>query len=94
MASSYRPNALVADDGTIVALMHVESVSQCSKNEDAVVDKLKDDLTFVVTTVSGRMHTISVKRLVRAYRKECSFDTDMHDTYLAVLDRWIHLLGS
>ncbi len=94
MASSYRPNALVASDGTIVALKHVESISQCGEDEDAVVDKLKGDLTFVVTTLSGTMHTISVNRLVRAYKKECSFDSDMHDTYLAVLDRWIHLLGS
>ena len=92
--ASYRPNALIANDGTIVALMHVESISQVSKDEDAVIDKLKDDLTFTVTTVSGCKHTISIRRLVRAYRKECSFDTDMHDTYQAILERWIHLLGT
>jgi hypothetical protein len=94
MASAYRPYALVSNEGTIVALMHVESISQASKGEEAVVDKLKGDLTFNVTTVSGKIHTISMRRLVAAYKKDCHFDEDMHETYLAILDRWIHLLGS
>ena len=94
MSAAFRPNALVTNDGTIVALIHIESVSQVSKDEDAVVDKLKDDLTFVITTVSGYKHTVSIKRLVKAYKKDHHFDNDMHETYLAILDRWIHLLGS
>lgn len=93
MGRAYRPQTLIADDGTIVALRYVESIGQVSKEEDAVVDKLKDDLTFLVTTVSGFNHTISVKRLVNAYNKECTFDDDMHDIYLAILDRWINLIG-
>lgn len=94
MSLAYRPNALVSNDGTIVALMHVESISQISREEDAVVDKLKDDLTFTVTTVSGYIHTISIKRLVKAYQKDFQFDNDMHETYKSILDRWIHLLGT
>jgi hypothetical protein len=94
MASAYRPYALVTNDGTIVALMHIESISQASRGEEAVVDKLKGDLTFNVTTVSGYIHTISIKRLVAAYKKDCRFDDDMHETYLAILERWIHLLGT
>jgi hypothetical protein len=94
MASAFRPCTLVSNDGTIVSLRYVESISQISGNEDAVIDRLKDDLTFNITTVSGFKHTISIKRLVKAYKKECTFDTDMHETYLAVLDRWNHLLVS
>ena len=94
MALAFRPNTLVSTNGTIISLRYVESISQISKEEDAVIDKLKDDLTFKITTVSGCEHTISIKRLVKAYKKECTFDTDMHETYLAVLDRWNHLLVS
>jgi hypothetical protein len=94
MANAFRPNALIANDGTIVALVHIESISQVSKEEDATVDKLRDDLTFIVTTVSGFKHTISIKRLIKAHRADCVFDNDMHETYLSILDRWIHLLGA
>ena len=93
MAAAFRPQSLVSNDGTIISLRYVESISQVSKGEDAVIDKLKDDLTFDITTVSGCKHTISIKRLVKAYSKECTFDSNMHDTYLAILDRWINLLG-
>jgi hypothetical protein len=93
MAFAYRPQVLVTNNGTIVSLRYVESISQVSKEEDAVVDKLKDDLTFSVTTVSGSIHTISIKRLSAAYRKECQFDNDKRETYLAIIDRWINLVG-
>ena len=93
MACAFRPQSLITDDGTIVSLRYVESISQVSKDEDAVIDKLKDDLTFLVTTVSGNKHTISIKRLVKAYKKDHHFDNDMHETYLAILDRWINLVG-
>ena len=93
MACTYRPQSLITDDGTIVSLRYVESISQVSKDEDAVVDKLKDDLTFLITTVSGNKHTISIKRLVKAYKKDHHFDNEMHETYLAILDRWINLVG-
>ena len=93
MACAFRPQSLITNDGTIVSLRYVESISQVSKDEDAVIDKLKDDLTFLVTTVSGNKHTISIKRLVKAYKKDHHFDNDMHETYLAILDRWINLVG-
>jgi ribosomal protein S1 len=94
MAVTFRPNAIVSSDGTIIALVHIESIGQINKGtEDAVIDKLKNDITFTVTTVSGKNHTISIERLIKAYKKECSFDDDMHNVYLSVLDRWIHLLG-
>ena len=93
MVCAYRSQSLITDDGTIVSLRYVESISQVSKDEDAVIDKLKDDLTFSITTVSGCKHTISIKRLINAYKKECTFDNDKHDTYLAILERWINLLG-
>ena len=93
MACAYRPQSLITDDGTIVSLRYVESISQVSKDEDAVIDKLKDDLTFLITTVSGNKHTISIKRLVKAYKKDHHFDDEMHETYLAILDRWINLVG-
>ena len=93
MACAFRSQSLITDDGTIVSLRYVESISQVSKDEDAVIDKLKDDLTFLVTTVSGNKHTISIKRLVKAYKKDHHFDNDMHETYLAILDRWINLVG-
>ena len=93
MAVIFRPQSLISSDGAIIALRYVESISQVSEGEDAVVDKLKDDLTFNVTTVSGHIHTISIKRLVAAYKKDCYFDDDMHKIYLAILDRWINLLG-
>ena len=95
MPATYRPNTIISDDGTIISLGHVESISQITKDtEEAVIDKLKDDITFSVTTSSGKEHIISVKRLVKAYNKECTFDNDMHTVYLCVLDRWIHLLGT
>lgn len=93
MHAVFRPSSIVAEDGTIISLRYVESVSQLSKDEDAVMDKLKDDLTFTVTTVSGYKHTISIKRLVRAYRNEIQFSENMYETYLSVLSRWNNLLG-
>lgn len=94
MATTFRPNVLVTTDGTIVSLRYVESINQVSKDEDAVVDKLQDDLTFSITTVSGKTHTISVNRLVQTYKADCLFNDNKQDTYLAILDRWIHLLVS
>lgn len=94
MTCNWRPQSLVTNNGTIVSLRYVESISQISKGEDAVVDKLKDDLTFDITAVSGYIHTISVKRLIAAYSRDYRFDNDsMHEIYLCILDRWIHLLG-
>jgi hypothetical protein len=95
MASAYRPQVLIANNGTIISLKYVESISQVSKEgEDAVVNKLKGDVTFDVTTVSGARYTISISHIVKAYIKECSFDDDKNDVYLAILERWIHLLGT
>ena len=93
MAYAFRPNSLIDVDGTIVALVHVESISQSSKNEHAVIDKLQGDITFIITTVSGHKHTMSIKKITETY-KNCAFSDNMHDTYLAILDRWIHLLGN
>lgn len=93
MGQVFRPSVLISNKGTNVALRHVESIHLVSKDEDAVIDRLRDDLTFTIITVSGYEHTISANQLIKTFPKELSENAAVHDVYQAVLDRWIYLLG-
>lgn len=93
MSQIFRPSVLISDKGTNIALRHVESIRRVSKDEDVVIDRLKNDLTFIIITGSGFEHTISVNQLIKTFPKELSENAAVHDVYQAVLDRWIYLLG-
>lgn len=78
-------------DGTIVALRSVESMRFLIDGENATVDKLKDDVTIRIRTVSGMEYDFSakncLKQLLRIHR-----DENAADIASAIYKRWIWIL--
>lgn len=96
---SFPYEAVVTSDGTIVSFKSIESFKFTEpESEDAVIDKLKDDVFFEFRTVSGKEYTSSALTICRIqlhYSKELTDTLDMDDKQRKVrevYERWLWLL--
>ncbi len=87
MSTEYRPSVLIAD-GRFIAIKHIESFGTQPTEEQQCVDKLKDDITFSITTISGEDYEISVNKQIDVFSHLGVPDT-AYLTYQAILEKWI-----
>lgn len=84
---NYTPNAIQTTCKRIVPLKFIESFGPMSSSEDQVVDKLKDDFSFTIVTVSGKEYTVSSKEVA------VIIGSDKPPTLVAqaIYDKWKHI---
>ena len=85
----FRQAVLVSEDGDIIAIRYIESICAFTP-EDTSVDKLKDDITFNIITISGQKHCLSIKSQIRLHKLSGS----MSEIYGSILEKWIYLVGA
>lgn len=90
--SIYSFDLVITTSKEIIPLIHIESFRFGYEDADErqTLDRLIDDVTVSIITLSGREYTISMKDL------EKSFPTGMSGNLLAasVYQRWIWVLHS
>lgn len=89
----YNMHVLVSDDGTVIALRHVESIKLDRTNEQAVVNILKEDYSFDIITLSGMKYTISVKTQITAFQDQTFYGTH-EEIAMSIFEKWIYTISN
>ena len=86
--SMFQPTTVVSDDRSVISLRYVESVNFTQEDEDAVIEKLRDDLTIKIRTVSGMEHVISMQMQKTVYGTAFKIPSDLKELREAIIERW------
>ena len=86
----FKLHVLLADDNNLILLNRIESIRLDRIDEDETIDKLKGDITISVTTISGKIYEISMKKQQEAY-KDGPYPKDLIDMRKAIVENWINL---
>lgn len=92
---SYRLNIAMSTDNVLIPLKHIESICLEDDSENGVVNKLKDDFTLRITTLSGKQYEISMRRQVEMCSEIYSVSQDEEDMkHLGseFVKKWVHLI--
>jgi len=83
--SVFHGHSLVSIKEEIILLKFIESMCFLQE-EDALVDKLKGDISLVVRTISGREHIVSMNTV-----QKCVGDATFTNKELAyaILEKWL-----
>jgi len=77
-------------DNLAIAMKFVESF-QISGNEELTIDRLKDNRTFRIVTVSGKEYVLDVETQLTQYQRSAKNVTP--DEWLeAIFTRWRHIV--
>lgn len=90
--AAYHVNVVVADDGTVIPLRHIETMNFVRDDEDAVVDKLRDDCAINVVTLSGRKFLISMEMQLRTFPSHTA-GMSSEELSSAIYDKWIRIFN-
>lgn len=82
---------LLVGTATAVPLRFVETMTFVKDEEDLAVDKLKNDKTFYIVTLSGREYEVSVRRQLTPGWQERA-DLNLDDWLEAIYRNWKHVL--
>lgn len=83
-----RMSTIVAEDGTFILLRYIESIKENTESQETVVDKLKGDLSIIVTTISGKVYTISMMHQIEVY-KEHGVPKNVFEMRSSIIEQWI-----
>ena len=89
---NYTHDTIQVGNGTTVALRFVESIRfDVDTDENATIDKLKDDMTIHIRTLSGYEYDFSAKQ---CYGKLYGSDhgKPVYDIASAIYQRWIWIM--
>lgn len=81
----YPRDAIYVAYNETILLRFIESFSTEREEDDRVVDKLKDDYSFKVRTISGKEYTISSKFILDTLELKMS----NHDLVQSIYDKWL-----
>jgi hypothetical protein len=76
-----------SNGAAVVALKYVESM-RYPDGEDATLDKLKDDLNFEITMISGKEYKISVRDNFEHLRSE-----ELADAMNSIYNKWRYIIS-
>jgi hypothetical protein len=85
----YQPSFIIADDNTVVALRHIESINLSRQSDEKVVDNLKGDAVFTVKTVGGNVYEISSLLQKEILGKQYTLPSTPADIKSEIFQRWI-----
>lgn len=81
---------IVSDDDTFILLRYVESIKENNEPQETVVDKLKGDISLIVTTTSGKVYTISMLHQIETY-KDHDVPQNIYEMRNSILEQWIRI---
>lgn len=84
---NYHLNVVQTTCKRIIPLKFIESFGPNISSADQVVDKLKDDFSFTIVTISGKEYTVSSKEVAAAIG---SYESPTAIAQ-AVYDKWKHI---
>lgn len=84
----FRVLALVTTDETFVLLRAIESIKQDKPDDEEIIDKLKDDITLSIVTLSGKEYKISVVQQIAIY-EDHGAPQNKFEMRNAIVDQWI-----
>lgn len=89
----FKYNFVVAKD-TIISLHFVETCKFIDGEEEAVVDKLRNDAHLSLTTVSGATYILSMNELIISLKieKVTTYEQKLA-IRAAIIDKWIQLFS-
>lgn len=86
----YRANIVLATNNTFIPIKHIESINSYREESDVLMDILRKDFVFFVTTLSGKDYEISLLQQLETF--DGVFDTnDVQQLFNEFLQRWIDL---
>lgn len=86
----YAHSTLITNDNVSIAIKYIESIHANIDSADVLVDKLRDDIVFGITTLSGKYYDISVRyqqQIIKTFRH---YD-DIEQLRTAIYEKWIFL---
>ena len=83
MMSWYAPVTISTTTGEMVHLKFIESFRELKSEEDTVIDKLRDDVSIVIRTVSGAEYLISLNSI----RQSAGYDDESFKTVFHCVHR-------
>lgn len=89
MSAVFRPFIVVADDNTVIALKHIESMNIYREEEEKSVDALKGDVSISVRTVSGAVYMLSMRKQQKIFNTNYSVSSDVKELRDSIFDKWI-----
>lgn len=88
----FRSSVLYASNSELISIKYIESILMITP-EDDVINALKDDIIFQVSLISGKIHSISVKKQMEIFELP-GIDKTLGTVYLAIIERWGRLIDN
>lgn len=85
----YRVTIVLTADGTFIPIKHIESINSTREEADSVIDNLREDFVFRLTTLSGKEHEVSMKKQVETFGIEQPIS--IQQLFNDFLEKWINL---
>lgn len=63
----YAYTTLLTNDNISIAIKYIESIHISNNDADVLVDKLRNDIIFGITTISGKYYDISVQHQIKVH---------------------------
>lgn len=91
MTCIYREHVILTEDCTLILLKRIESINinKDSSGEGTVMDVLKDDIKFNITTMTGKDYTISLNYLRQGLVTK--YECNNKELLNAILDAWVNI---
>lgn len=86
----YSPGFVISGDA-IIGLAFIESIHLGINDDDKIVDKLRGDSQFKITTTSGKEYTLSMLEHMTKL-KEYNIPSDINVIGQAILEKWGHIM--
>ena len=81
---------IVSTDLTYIQMQYVESVSRSKDEDDALVDTLKNDSTFLIRTISGTEYVVSMLQLIEEFKRRVDTPATAKEMEKVFLQKWMH----
>jgi len=93
MTTYYQPPFVVVEDGSIVALQHIESMNLTRDGEEELVDRLKSDYLIKIDTTGGKSYVLSMNKQIEVLGKQYSISKDPKEVRDSIFNRWVRILN-
>lgn len=87
-----RQLTLITTDYVTVSLRFIESIHLERPESDQVVDTLKGDIVFGISTIGGKKYNVSVKEQMTHYGHAGLNVKDVSLAQEAIFERWLKLI--
>ena len=93
MPMAFKSPVVVTNENRLIALSAIESVRYSTDEEDQLIDKLKDDLTVEIITLSGAKYDLSIRYQMKIFDHRIE-PNDVLWARESIIEKWFRILGS